>query len=119
MISDPFKSVWRDYRNIHDIETRRSYLKQLQAAAYYQTLFTGNIKQRGCVVAIGNRIRKSTFANVDRDTVYKLWAIANQPKPKRYKNASKTPIEVSKRETKTDRQRAVLVEVKKKKVLLR
>lgn len=101
MISDPFKSVWRDYKNQPNVLERKTFLKQLIAQAFYLTLFTGDTKQRAAVVTIGNRVRKSKYCDIDRKTVYTIWAIANQTKPSIFRKAAKTAEEVGNRYSKS------------------
>ena len=121
MISDDFPQIWQEYRQLKHTEQRRRYLKNLIAAVYYMTLFTGDTQRRAAAMAIGNRVRQSRYARLDRKTVYKLWAMANDVAPQFKKHNRDFERAVSKKKQPAQRPQpqAPVIEVRKKKKLIK
>ena len=89
MISDSFTKIYKNYKSAPNKDAREAYVKQIIAAAYLMTQYNADPKARACVLAIGNRFRKSEYKKLTKSSLQKLWRIANQPTAREIKHINK------------------------------
>lgn len=88
-INDNFVQIYQKYKQCPTKDKRESYVKQIIAAAYLMTQYNADTNARNCVLAIGNRFRKSEYKKLTKSSLRKLWRIANQPTGKEIKHINK------------------------------